>query len=66
MADHSAIHSYYTEALVIQYFPSLAKSVAVTTSSSSSTSAALPSMPLDPLLERTGAAAASGNLVDVD
>ena len=65
MEDHSAIHSYYTEALVIQYFPSLAKSVAATTSFSS-TSAAPPSTPLDSLRERTGAAAASGNLVDVD
>ncbi len=65
MADHSAIHSYYTEALVIQYFPSLAKCVAATTTSSS-TSAALSSTPLESLRERTGAAAVSGNLVDVD
>lgn len=64
VADHSAMHSYYTEALVIQFFPSLAKSVAATTTST--TSAALPSTPLDPLRERTRPAAASGSLVDVD
>ena len=43
VSDHSAQHSYYTEALVIQYFGRIANKIA-----SSSQAATLPSDPLQP------------------
>lgn len=63
VADHSANHSYYTEALVIQFFPALAAGFASVPSSAASR----PSIPNDPLRERNEAAAeGSARLLDVD
>ena len=62
VADHSANHSYYTESLVVQFFPAVAAKVATLGPSSDSA----PPLPADPLRARARPVAAENQLVDVD
>lgn len=63
VVDHSANHSYYTEALIAQSFTDIAKKVA---EPSRPFSGPLIYVPNDPTRGRTGQSAQDGRLVDVD
>lgn len=60
VSDHSAQHSYYTEAMVIQYFGKIASRIGQHPSSSSSTGA--PTLPPDPIRPTNP----SNRLVEID